>query len=902
MSIAVMRNLVFCLAMAGMAVAHADGNLLPFSTDFETGVDGWLGGDIYAEEPSRVPGGRFGGYAMEQTSGGAIRSAFVWDALETNTAYTLSFFLRGSGGGKVKVSVINENWTWLGASGKVVEPEWRRLAFTFRTPPVKRGRTFYIHLSFAGEGRVLYDGFRLEKGTAASPYEPPAIQFSCGLGEPGEIHFEEDGVPTMVARAAVADAAGLLSVRIVDARGVVVASAAMPPAMDVRIPLPGCAGSGYYPLRAELAGTDGKARVTREAAFVVTRRAGGNPFFGMSSATGVGAAALRRVGFEWVRGNTKFWQWEERDAPREFTGDEPVEKRRPNAFRRLATTGGVAPAWARAKGRAIWCEDPRKALPFFRHLVRTTRDVVDQYEIINEPDLALPREKGVTFQQAISHYCDILQTVAPVIREGGRPVVIDVSGVSEGRDFIEGVLSRTPESVDIVSLHPYSWPRELADDGRTVSTPETGGFLDNLRLSLSMLSRHPRKRVVIGELGWALAMDASLSGRASAKLGWYLARMYVLARSFPDIEYLVWFSLGNTPERGKNDYCVWRVTPEEGARPTSAVAAACEAARQLPFPSGGAVSRVKEKGVFLTRWKREGRMRFAFWTDEPSFSRELGDLSGRSVSARSAFGERLAPCKLVFSEAPVYIEVDAAEADAFETALGERLDALYATRTRPKREEAVATRISAADWRTFDFLKSPYLATLDRRMDVIPPDPTVQWDGPQDLSASYLLGWDDANFYFFAVVADDTHHVPCTGRDIFKNDAVQIAFDTLDDAQSGAGYSEDDYEIGLSAGHPAWRWHGGGVKQGPIPEVECSVIRTDGQTEYRAAVPWTALGLSAAPKTLGLAFIVQDNDDGGTARYRLVFGGGIADGKNPCKFKHLSLRSASSIRNEQSGK
>ena len=548
-----MRLWVFCSAMASFAIAHAEGNILPFSTDFETGVDGWHGGNVYASGPSRVPGGRFGGHAMEQRAGNAVRSAFVWDALETNTAYTLSFFMKGTGSGKVKVSVISENWTWLGVSGKAVGPHWQRLVLPFRTRKARFGRAFYIFLEFSGDGSALYDGFRLEKGDKASPYEPPALQFSCGLGEPGEIHFEEDGVPTMVARAAVTNAAGAFSVRLVDAHGAVAASVAMPSAAEVRIPLPGCAGSGYYPMRAELVGPDGKVLATHEAAFVVTRRAGGHPFFGMSSATGVDATALRRVGFEWLRGNTKFWQWEERDAPRAFTGGEPVDKRRPDAFRRLATTGGIAPSWARAEGRRMWCDDPKKALPFFRHLVRTTRDVVDQYEIINEPDLTLPRENGVTFQQAISHYCDILETVAPVIHEGGRPVVIDVSGVNEGRDFIEGVLSRTPESVDIVSLHPYSWPRELADDGRTVSTPETGGFLDNLRLSLAMLSRYPKKRVVIGELGWALAMDASLSGRASAKLGWYLARMYVLARSFPEIEYLIWYSLANSPEMGRND-------------------------------------------------------------------------------------------------------------------------------------------------------------------------------------------------------------------------------------------------------------------------------------------------------------------------------------------------------------
>ena len=875
--------------LAGGALAGE--NMLPFATDFEAGTDGWIGSGIYAEEPVRVGGGASGSCALTQKSGETMRTAFVWGMLETNAWYVLTFKFRGKGG-SVHASVITERWSWLGARKMDPADRWQTFICKFRTPKDPFGDAFYLQLDYADGDRVWYDGFKLEKGEQATPYETPSIQFSCALREPGEIHFEEDGAPVMKACAVVSDSAAYpLEVRVKKPNGTVVASAtvATTAMRDAVLPLPAFTESGYYPCYAELADVKGNVIDRRETPIVVTRRAKGNSFFGMTSATGATVLALRRVGYEWLRGNTTWWMWTEKDGPRVYTGDEPVRKRRPDGFKFLGTTGGDAPDWARGKGRRSWCDDPKKAIPFFEHLLRTTRDVVDQYEIINEPDLVLPREKGVTFEQAIAHYCAILKCVAPVIHAGGRPVAIDVSGVKEGTDFVEGVLKETPESVDIVSLHPYSWPRELAEDGRAVSDPETGGFLDDIRRKRAMMAKYPKKRVVIGELGWALSMDSKFFDKSAAKLGWYLARMYALARSFPEIEYLAWFSLGNTPEHGKNDYCTWRVTPRDGSRPTPAVAAACEAARQLPAYGEGDVEQVRMDGIYLLKWNVGTKTRFAYWTDEESFSKALGPLNAFGVTARSVFGELLDPNRLRFCSAPTYLETEAAAAPAIEKTLLERLDALYAACPRLQREEIAVKKFSPDDWRTYDFRTSPDKICLDTRRDVQPPDPTVQWDGPQDLSAKVLLGWDERNFYFFAAVTDDVHCTPHVGKDIFLNDAVQIAFDTLDNARKKGGYQHDDYEFGMSLGLPFWCWHGGGDEEGPFAGVGSSVTRNGNITEYRAAIPWSRLGLPHAPETLGFAFTVADNDDNARARYYLAFGGGIADGKRPAKFKRLLL-------------
>ncbi|MBQ3096748.1 MAG: hypothetical protein IJC66_01230 [Kiritimatiellae bacterium] len=51
-------------------------------------------------------------------------------------------------------------------------------------------------------------------------------------------------------------------------------------------------------------------------------------------------------------------------------------------------------------------------------------------------------------------------------------------------------------------------------------------------------------------------------------------------------------------------------------------------------------------------------------------------------------------------------------------------------------------------------------------------------------------------------------------------------------------------------------------------------------TEYRAAIPWSRLGLACAPGSMEFAFVIQDNNDGSKARYRIEFGGGIAEGNS----------------------
>ena len=863
------------MLLGGSAAASA--NLLTCETDFETGADGWCGSNPSASF-GRAHDGATGAWSME-LRGDTVRSAFIWDVLRPQTDYTFSGAIKGSGG-TIKFVFITDAWQYPGACEYDLRSNgWRKVSFTFRTPGKMKGRAFYLQLQTENAAWARVDSLRLDEGRTAAAWEPEPTRFFAGLEEPGDIHLEEDGAPVMRVRARTG-----ASARVLDAAGGTVASAALGKDGSAAIRLPSAARSGYYPFRTELLDAKGNVLAAHETPFAVTRRARPNGFFGISFSSSSEEAALRRVGFTWTRSNTLWWMWEQKeDKP--FPATEPLAPRE-GRFRRLGTTGGVAPEWARGKGRRAWTDDPKKALPFIEHLLKRTALTVDQYEIINEPDLVLPRqEKDVTFEDCIAHYCDILKTVAPAIHGAGKPVVIDVSGCDEGNELISETLKRVPDAVDIVSIHPYSWPREF---GRAnLSDPETGGFLDDLHRKMTILRRHPDHRVVIGELGWALGMDVGFASADMAKYGWYLARMFALARSFRRIEYLIWFSNGNTPEAGLFDYCLWRMNPADGSRPTAAVAAACEASRQLPEFGSGDVRQVLLDGVFLLRWRKDGEERFVYWTDE-DLRLPVGGL-GRGVRARGTFGEPLDPASLTVSGAPVYLSVAPSEADALEKRLVESLNAAYAKRKPFKRDEHEIRALAVRDLATFDFLSDPGCVSLSERKDVMPPDPTVQWNGPDDLSVRLLAGYDEENFYFFAAVTDDEHRTPFAGKDQWRNDCIQIAFDPKDNAKRNSRYMVDDIEFGMCEGMRMWCW-ASPAGDGEVKALKPLVVRTGTTTEYRLAIPWRFLGLGKRPAAMGFAASVVDNDGEGTGRYYIPFGRGISAGKRPGQFKRLLLK------------
>jgi hypothetical protein len=146
------------------------------------------------------------------------------------------------------------------------------------------------------------------------------------------------------------------------------------------------------------------------------------------------------------------------------------------------------------------------------------------------------------------------------------------------------------------------------------------------------------------------------------------------------------------------------------------------------------------------------------------------------------------------------------------------------------------------------------------------------WTGGQDLSATYLVGWDGLNLYLAITVNDDRRVQESSGRELFKGDGAELLLDTVLEADSTPrSLSDDDYQIGLSpgdfagSGTEAYRWYPLAVES-PLSSVQIASASTANGYRLEIKIPWSVFGVNPdAGSTFGFALSVSDNDLIGTA-------------------------------------
>jgi hypothetical protein len=150
------------------------------------------------------------------------------------------------------------------------------------------------------------------------------------------------------------------------------------------------------------------------------------------------------------------------------------------------------------------------------------------------------------------------------------------------------------------------------------------------------------------------------------------------------------------------------------------------------------------------------------------------------------------------------------------------------------------------------------------------------WDGSADCTAVWQLAWDNGNLYVAVSVTDDTHVQTASGNQLFRGDSVDMQFDTVRDADFGAGLSPDDFQITLSpgdfagSGPTAFRYQGtasGAILDAPGGNiVTVAAQKTSSGYTLEAAIPWSDLNMEpGAGLTIGLSLNANDNDTPGTA-------------------------------------
>lgn len=159
---------------------------------------------------------------------------------------------------------------------------------------------------------------------------------------------------------------------------------------------------------------------------------------------------------------------------------------------------------------------------------------------------------------------------------------------------------------------------------------------------------------------------------------------------------------------------------------------------------------------------------------------------------------------------------------------------------------------------------------------VFPSDQFVAagtWDGPQDLSARLMFGYDDKNFYVAAEVTDNIQNQTSLDGEIWNGDCLQVALDPDPQlTQPKEGYRYGQHEIGFALpnhGQPV-NWHWAGFWQrppGPLVGAQTVVARDQAahRAIYEAAVPLTQLAplIPAVQHYIGACVVLNDDDGHG---------------------------------------
>ncbi len=149
------------------------------------------------------------------------------------------------------------------------------------------------------------------------------------------------------------------------------------------------------------------------------------------------------------------------------------------------------------------------------------------------------------------------------------------------------------------------------------------------------------------------------------------------------------------------------------------------------------------------------------------------------------------------------------------------------------------------------------------------------WDGTEDVTAVWQLGWDDTNLYIGVTVSDNILAQSQIGNQLFKGDSVSLQLDTSNADNGQTSLSSDDFQIDFSPGNfttlPPATFRFRGTENGRMVDALGHAIRvqatqTDDGYIIEASIPWLDLATSpTANQTMGAVVNVTDNDQRETA-------------------------------------
>lgn len=629
------------MAAPSLAIPRAERgdsvNIWPGDASFETGSE-----HLRLPRDASIPAWH-GDYSLRfgvgQTS---IQSKYLFQLLRPGRSYRVSFYARSDRAGECVFTSWNQSYSMIIHQRFQVDTSWRRLSFAF--PVSKTVTSPTMGFSKDGEQTLWIDAIQISEGEELPDFSTPQ-SLSVGFDELGDaasfLAPAAEAVQGMLRlrnnspqrqelqlEAYLSDLDGQdrkLLTRTLSLSGESLHEEALE-LLPSRL-------RGYYVLRL-------RAKTPQELAaydlpFVVMDEPlppREDSFFGLHPGP---ESYTRRIGSSWSR-NFRSWRWQkEVDGHYALMG---LLQRGDNdlGMAKLECIGlnEAPPKYQLADSDPPGLPDPQEQMRFLREFVLAAKDSA-ALELINEPDLSSVNLYRKGRDYAVGRYCEQLEQMVPVIRELRPEVKVLAAGVSgvdftRGFHFLEGVLARASEHIDVLAVHPYADARYICADGADIGPEHNGVYEKTLQLRDIVARYGGRQELWYGEIGWGLSVEEDYLSAASLRHGAYCARLMLLGMS-AGVERVFYFLTDSCIERQRYYYGLWR-----SGRPLPVAAVYAATAQILEGAKSEQMVSNQDLHCFSYR-HRDGRLFAALWTSLPdAFAAEIV-LSPSSLSLRDMF-------------------------------------------------------------------------------------------------------------------------------------------------------------------------------------------------------------------------------------------------------------------------
>jgi hypothetical protein len=581
---------------------------------------------------------------------------------------------------------------------------------------------------------------------------------------------------------------------------------------------------------------------------------------------------------------------------------------------------------------------------FVKKLMEHSKGKLAGLDIQNEPNLAYWFGLGLSFNEAVDIYAKLVE----LARQGAKEADPEGNfcGLGVGGDYdmdykyTRGVLDKGAQ-LDVFTGHPYA-PSRFFGPGKFPRMPDDW-LEDACRNGVKLMVQHKRPpRMWVGELGYALDPAVPELSKYSLDFAAAITQALITCHSVPGVEKHFHFLQRPYLEGGYN-YGLFRGTSSSDMYPLPAASAYASCAYFLHHANVVQKINLGSARAWLFNRPEENLSVVPLWTNQGTL-RLIGTVPA-PAGIYNSFGKQVAQgprLDLMFGSLPYYIVVPLAQGSElvrqiqnatlksqnpvlikncyqstirrvtlclFNT-LNNTVTAVIKVNDRrikqqlPPGETVITLALNKPTTKIMieaegssqicnlpqdlipiflNHSKTPII--INERKDVLPPDPTIPWKSPEDLTISASFAWNPEFLFFCARVRDKNHVAPQSGLyDFFNSDSIQMAIDP--DNNSGDDYGSDDREIGFVLGKEGAKAYL--TYPQPFLPLDCKIkiTREENLTLYEAAVTWKSLNI-VPPKEgriMAINFVVNQNDGQGRI-YWMGLTPGIAEGKFPKAFR-----------------